>query len=67
MYICVCRAVSDKKLQQAIDQGTNSIHGLRDELGVIQDCGKCGCYVRDMLQKVQNSSNPTAELEKIAS
>ena len=50
MYICVCKAVSDKQLKRAVDSG--SVISLRDltrELGVGTCCGKCVPAAREAL------------------
>lgn len=51
MYVCICHAVTDKQLQEAISQGTNNLRDLRRQLGVVSSCGKCGCCVRDILRQ----------------
>ncbi|MCS4504210.1 hypothetical protein KBTX_01243 [wastewater metagenome] len=49
MYVCVCRAVSDREVNAAIDAGARTMRELRRELGVCSCCGKCGPAARAML------------------
>ncbi len=41
MYICVCRAVTDKQIRQAVAEGASNLRALRAQLGVASQCGKC--------------------------
>lgn len=58
MYICICKAVTDRQLQQAIDGGLCSRKQLFECFGVGGDCGKCGKDVRAMLaRQLQQPAN----------
>jgi len=41
MFVCICKAVSDKAIKQAIAEGADSIRDLKACLGVGSQCGKC--------------------------
>jgi len=41
MYICVCKAVTERQVKQAADDGVASLRDLRDRLGVAEECGRC--------------------------
>ncbi len=41
MYVCVCKAVSDKTIRQKVGEGLGSMRGLKQCLGVGSQCGKC--------------------------
>lgn len=56
MYVCICRAVTDKQLQEAISQGTNNLRDLTRQLGVVSSCGKCGRCVREILQQYRQDA-----------
>ena len=44
MYICLCHGVTDKKIEQTIDDGATTMRELTKELKVRSQCGKCcGC------------------------
>lgn len=51
MYICLCRAVSDEEIKEAIRCGAHCTHALEHELGVSTQCGKCRPEVKALLQQ----------------
>jgi len=52
MYVCICKAVTDRAIREAVQQGNITISGLRDELGCTGQCGKCGQQVREIRDRV---------------
>lgn len=50
MFVCVCSAVSDRQIENAIDEGITSFEAMQDELGVAKACGTCSCEVKRVLQ-----------------
>lgn len=51
MYICVCKAVTDKQIISAIEEGCSSRKELRQCLGVGEVCGKCTRHVSQLLDE----------------
>lgn len=49
MYVCVCKAVTDRQLETAIHEGLCTRRQLFECFGVGGDCGKCNKDIRDML------------------
>ncbi|HAT41366.1 MAG TPA: (2Fe-2S)-binding protein [Rheinheimera sp.] len=49
MYICVCKAVSDKKIRQLVQEGATSMRELKQCLGVGSQCGKCIPAAQELL------------------
>ena len=41
MYICVCKAVSDKRIERSVEQGVRRLKDLKDMTGLGSCCGKC--------------------------
>lgn len=41
MYVCLCKAVTDKAIKQAIAEGEQTMRCLKNRLGVGSQCGKC--------------------------
>jgi bacterioferritin-associated ferredoxin len=41
MYVCVCKAVSDKRIERSVAQGVVTLKQLRDHTGLGSCCGKC--------------------------
>lgn len=51
MFVCVCSAVSDHQITDAINEGACSFKDLQDNLGVAQTCGTCSCEVKKILRE----------------
>jgi bacterioferritin-associated ferredoxin len=49
MIVCVCKAVSEKRIHQAVDEGVVSLRDLTRHLGVGTCCGKCVPMAREVL------------------
>ena len=41
MYVCVCKAVSDKRIERHVAQGVVSLKDLSSATGLGTCCGKC--------------------------
>lgn len=52
MYICLCEAITDKQIRNAVRKyQVSSLKGLRQILPVGRDCGKCIRQTRDILEE----------------
>ncbi|AUM11598.1 (2Fe-2S)-binding protein [Ketobacter alkanivorans] len=51
MYVCICKAVTEKHIQQAVKSGVNDYKELRDRTGVGSQCGKCGNDAKSCLRQ----------------
>ncbi|NOQ34745.1 MAG: (2Fe-2S)-binding protein [Methylococcaceae bacterium] len=51
MYVCVCKAVTDKQIHQAINEGACSRRQLHQCTGAGSVCGKCRNYVTQILDE----------------
>lgn len=51
MYVCVCKAITDRQIKAAIDNGANSLGKLRKALGVASQCGKCSVMASELLDE----------------
>lgn len=49
MYVCVCNAVTEDKIRQAVAMGARSMRQLKTKLGIASNCRKCAPYARDIL------------------
>jgi bacterioferritin-associated ferredoxin len=50
MYICICKAVTDREIRCAVAEGARTVRALRKQLGCTGQCGKCKpqvCEIRD--------------------
>ncbi|MDX1453711.1 MAG: bacterioferritin-associated ferredoxin [Oleiphilaceae bacterium] len=49
MYVCLCKAVTDHQIHDAVAEGCDTMRGLQRELGVASCCGKCAPCAREVL------------------
>lgn len=54
MYVCVCRAITELQLRQAVSHGARTLKDLRKELGITRECGQCASCARQYLKEVQH-------------
>ncbi|MEQ1530491.1 MAG: (2Fe-2S)-binding protein [Methylococcales bacterium] len=54
MYICVCKAVTDKQVKRAIEEGCCSRRQINQCLGIGGVCGKCNRDVSRLLDENQS-------------
>lgn len=55
MYVCVCKAVTDRQLTEAINKGVCSRRQLMQCTGAGGVCGKCTASIKAILdEKVQH-------------
>ena len=59
MFVCVCKAVSDKRIRAAVAEGRAiSLRDLTRELAVGTCCGKCVPQAREVLDQALGRSSP---------
>lgn len=51
MYVCICHDVKDTQIKTAMQQGIDSMCGLKNALGVATCCGCCEPMVQDLLDE----------------
>jgi bacterioferritin-associated ferredoxin len=61
MYICLCKAVSDRRIRRAVNEGACSLRDLTRDLGLGTVCGKCVPTAREVLQECLDAQ-PVAKL-----
>ncbi len=49
MYICVCKAVTDKRIVRSVDEGVRRLKDLKEMTGLGSCCGKCVPDARRLL------------------
>ena len=49
MYVCVCNAVTERQIRQAISKGAVTVRQLKHELDVAGECGCCHDCLEDCL------------------
>ena len=56
MYVCICKAVTDKQIRRAAAAGVDNLYELRETLGVASGCGSCA----DEAESILNNANDCA-------
>ena len=41
MYLCICKAISDQQIRQAIREGARTVGEISARFGAGTECGKC--------------------------
>jgi bacterioferritin-associated ferredoxin len=58
MYVCICNAVAESAISEAVADGASSLEALRARLGVGAGCGSCDQVVESMLRQQANRAEP---------
>ena len=56
MYVCICKAVTDKQIRRAAASGVDKLHELRAQLGVASGCGMCANEAQMILSEANEMS-----------
>ena len=56
MYVCVCNAITDREIRNAVSLGATSLADLQATLGVATNCGRCGDCARDVLAECHGAA-----------
>lgn len=51
MYVCVCNAVTERHIGDAVAEGCRSVRELRERLGVGACCGRCTACARQVMRE----------------
>jgi bacterioferritin-associated ferredoxin len=54
MYVCVCRAITERQIHAAVHEGAKSMKDLRESLGVGIECGACGSCAKQCLREAKH-------------
>jgi len=49
MYVCICRAVTDRDVGKAIDGGAHTVADVTRACRAGGDCGACHAHIEDMI------------------
>lgn len=52
MYVCLCQAVKDAEIRDAVADGHASLDAIADKLGVGTGCGCCLEYAEALIEKL---------------
>lgn len=64
MYVCICKALTEKDVHTAVSQGCNSVRELKRTLGLGSECGRCASCAHSMLRNARETgiNDGTAQL-----
>lgn len=51
MYVCLCKAITDSQIREAVAKGATQFGQVRQDLGIASQCGKCGILARDIFDE----------------
>ncbi len=69
MYVCLCNAVTDSDIREAVADGVRSMRELSRRTGCSGNCGRCAPTAREvLLEALQDDQHPvTTPLQLVAS
>ncbi len=50
MYVCLCKAVTDRQIKEFVNAGAGSFEDVCRELGVATQCGKCSQLAQNIVE-----------------
>jgi bacterioferritin-associated ferredoxin len=63
MYVCICKAVTERHIHQAAQAGAKTLKDLRRDLGVSSECGRCAGCANQCLRQARVEQMPTHLLQ----
>ena len=51
MYVCICRAVTEKQVQSTLEKGATTIAEVTRACGAGSDCGGCLGAIEEMIEE----------------
>ena len=51
MYVCLCQAVKDAEIRQAVAGGVDDVEQLAEQLGVGTGCGSCRDFAQMLIDE----------------
>jgi len=65
MIVCICNNVNSATIKSVLDQGVNTIQGVREKTQATACCGKCQFKVNGLIQAhTAEKVIPQRELQK---
>ena len=61
MYVCVCNAVTESQIEEAVLKGATSLDEIRKRLHASTCCGACESFVEDCMVRCQAQILPGPE------
>lgn len=51
MYVCLCKAVTDKQIHEAVDAGVQNVNQLEESCGAGTGCGRCREVAQELIDQ----------------
>jgi len=61
MYVCVCKAVTERQIFAAAKAGAKNMKDLKRELGVGSECGRCASCAKACLREAHHQESHHAK------
>lgn len=62
MYICICNAVTESDIRDAVNEGVACFKTLSKTLGLCTDCGSCGKRAMQAFHNAMSQSGATTNV-----
>lgn len=66
MYICICKAVSDRRIRRSVTEGATTLRELRERTGLGTNCGKCVPQAYTLLRDTLAEQTSPAQSHELA-
>lgn len=50
MYVCLCKAVTDRQIKEFVNGGAGTFEEVCKQLGVAMQCGKCSQLAQNIVE-----------------
>lgn len=57
MYVCLCQAVKEAEVRQAVASGVDDVEQLAERLGVGTGCGSCREFAEALIEECAEDAN----------
>ena len=58
MIVCVCEAVSDRRIRAEVRDGHHTVRSIGRSCGAGTDCGQCRSAVKQLIAQTRSESTP---------
>ncbi|MDW3096446.1 MAG: (2Fe-2S)-binding protein [Gammaproteobacteria bacterium] len=60
MFVCICKQVTDRHIEEAVNNGASSFSDVQSELGVATQCGECKNHARQCMRNCRSQCQSNA-------
>jgi bacterioferritin-associated ferredoxin len=55
MYVCICHAVNEKAIHQAVAEGAKNVRDVRRCLDLGSQCGQCVRHAHEVIEQAKSN------------